>query len=62
MKDQQASPELCKFFDRLSELKNYIKEKILNSSDLEVVAELEIIYNRLHDFFKTKEETEEKDV
>ncbi len=58
MEERQADPELAKFFENLVELKRYIKSKLLNSSDPELVDELGIIYDRLHRIFLTKEEAD----
>lgn len=48
--EQKASPELCKFFDRLTSLKKHIKS-IYSETGSEEVRE---IYIKLDNFFKTK--------
>lgn len=56
MEEKKADPELSKFFNNLSALKNNIKERSLNCPHAEVVAELHEIYDRLDAIFRTKEE------
>lgn len=46
--EQQASPELAKFFDRLLE----IKQSILILSELKQDSAIHEIYEKLHDLIK----------
>lgn len=55
LKEHQASPEMMKFFKRLLDIKEFVKEKYKETND-EILKE---ILDKLDETIKTKEKSDE---